>query len=286
MLLVNVRAEVLGLLHPRVAAPLDGCTALAIGPARTTGATVLTGQNLDQDPRNGELLIILHVVPDVGPQILMCTFAGLVGYLGLNSAGLAFMHNAVSTPTWRADGIPHYFMKRVLLEQTSIADCLTVMRNAPVCSSGNYVLSDATTGRVEDGELTPDGLATLGASNTDTLVHTNHFQHPDFTPHEALLQSLPDSADRLTRMQTLVARDTGALDVSDVQIALQDHAGYPSSICRHQADLATIASIVAEPNAGRLHVAAGTPGTTDYVTYALDLAPAGRLDLPGLDRSN
>ncbi len=269
VLLVNVRGEVLGLLHTP-GTPLDGCTAFAVSRSRTVGGAVLAGQNLDQDPRNGDLLIVLHVVPDVGPAVLMCTFAGLVGYLGINSAGLAVMQNAVSTPTWRADGMPHYFMKRVLLEQTSLDGCLEVLRGAQVCSSGNYVLADASTGQLNDAELTPDGLAIVELADSHAVVHTNHFLHPDLVPHEALLPNLPDSADRSARMQALVGCN-GALDVADLQTALSDHQGYPTSICRHQPGLATIASIVAEPLAGRLHIAAGTPCSIGYATYSLNV---------------
>jgi isopenicillin-N N-acyltransferase-like protein len=269
VLLINVRAEVLGLLNTR-GAPLDGCTAFAVGPTRTVSGAVLAGQNLDQDPRNGDLLIVLHVVPEVGPAVLMCTFAGLVGYLGINSAGLAVMQNSVSTPTWRPEGMPHYFMKRVLLEQTSLNGCLEVLRGAQVCSSGNYVLADASAGQVTDGELTPEGLAIVESPDSDAVVHTNHFLHPDLVPREALLPNLPDSTDRRARMQALVGCD-GSLSVPDFQTALRDHQGYPTSICRHQPGLATIASIVAEPLAGRLHIAAGTPCTTVYATYALDV---------------
>jgi len=225
VLLVNVRAEVLGLLQT-LSGPVDGCTALAVGASRTASGKPLAGQNLDQDPRNGELLIVLHVRPREGPAILMCTFAGLVGYLGLNAAGIAVFQNAVSTRTWRGDGMPHYFMKRVLLEQTSLAGCLAVLGQAQVCSSGNYLLVDATAGELADGELTPNGLATLCTPADDVLVHANHFLHPDLVPHEALLPRLPDSAARLERMRVLVGggRQVG-LEPVDLHAALRDHQG-------------------------------------------------------------
>ena len=66
-------------------------------------------------------MIVLHVEPDRGPAILMCTFAGLVGYPGINSLGVSFVQNALSTHDWRRDGMPHYLLKRVLLEQQTSA---------------------------------------------------------------------------------------------------------------------------------------------------------------------
>jgi hypothetical protein len=50
---------------------------------------------------------------------------------------------------------------------------------------------------------------------------------------------------------------------------LADHDGYPASICRHEPSFATIASLVAEPDHGRLHVAAGNPCQHAAVTYQL-----------------
>jgi isopenicillin-N N-acyltransferase-like protein len=50
---------------------------------------------------------------------------------------------------------------------------------------------------------------------------------------------------------------------------LADHDGYPVSICRHESRLKSIASLVAEPDQGRLHVAVGNPCEHEFVTYQL-----------------
>jgi len=256
-LLVNVRAEVLG---------VEGCTSFALGRGATADGSILAGQNLDQHPANEALQIILHVEPDEGPALLMCSFAGLVGYAGLNSAGVAFFQNALSTSLWRADGIPHYFLKRVLLEQTAREGCLAAMRLAPVCSSGNYVLADQN--GILDVELAPDGYATLRPLD-DVVVHTNHFLSARYAPQDVLLPGMPDSADRLARLRALIEPERGRLTVAKMQAMLADHDNHPTSICRHQDGFVTIASMVAEPDQGRLHVAVGNPCENGYVTYSL-----------------
>lgn len=258
-LLCNVRGEVLGVESAR-------CTAIAAGQSATQDGQVLAGQNLDQSPLNEELQIILHVVPDKGPPMLMCSFAGLVGYPGVNAEGVWFFQNAVSTNTWRANGIPHYFLKRVLLEQTRVEECLDVLARARVCSSGNYVLGDRC--NVLDVEVTPEGRAVLAPAD-DLVAHANHFLSPEFAPQDTLLPSLPDSARRYERARALLAARRGAITLATLKEALADHADYPTSICRHQDDLATISSIIAEPESGRLHVAVGNPCQNPYVTYSL-----------------
>src|SRR5215207_9697100 len=92
VLLVNVRAEVMGIRTDDAAnrsrsamvARGDGCTAFALGRTATANGEIVAGQNLDQDPLNADLLIMLRVEPDDAPAVLMCTFAGLVGYPGIN----------------------------------------------------------------------------------------------------------------------------------------------------------------------------------------------------------
>lgn len=262
VLLVNVRAEVMGLTTADA-----HCTSFAVGRSATADGSVLSGQNLDQDPLNHDLLIMLHVEPDQGPAMLMCSFAGLVGYPGINEAGVSVFQNALSTRAWRGDAMPHYFMKRVLLEQADVAACAAVLGQARVCSSGNYVLTDRR-GTLSDIELTPDRLAILAAED-DIVVHANHFRSPALVPEEALLPHIPDSAHRLPRMAALLAARRGRITVDDLKAGLADHEGSPAAICRHQPTVQTIAAIVAEPDQGRLHVAPGLACETGFTTYSL-----------------
>src|SRR5579883_2801650 len=76
-----------------------------------------------------DLVVILRIIPEQGPRILMATFGGLIGYGGINSAGMGHMMNALANSTWRM-GLPHYPVKRALLEQTSLAGCQEVYARA------------------------------------------------------------------------------------------------------------------------------------------------------------
>ena len=267
VLLVNVRAEVMGLDASHVTSHDDLCTAFAVGRHGTADGSILAGQNLDQHPANRDLLVMLHVEPDSGPAILMCTFAGLIGYPGVNSARVSLFQNALSNKNWRKDGMPHYFLKRVLLEQTSIADCLAVALRSKVCSSANYLLTDQS-GALMDLELAPFSLATV-EPHDDILVHTNHFQDPRLASDDILLPDIPDSVFRAERMSTLIRRRRGHLTVADLEALLRDHNNAPTSICRHQPNFVTIAALIAEPDQGRLHVAWGNPCENTFAAYSL-----------------
>jgi isopenicillin-N N-acyltransferase-like protein len=274
VLLVNVRAEVMGIRSDVAAdhapgaavSPVDGCTAFALGRTATADGEIIAGQNLDQDPANAELLIMLRVEPDDAPAALMCTFAGLVGYPGINAAGIAVFQNALSTSVWRSSGMPHYLLKRLLLEQELLADCLDILGQARFCSSTNYVLADHDA--VLAVETTPDGIATVAAAN-DVVVHANHFADPVLAQDDVLLPGMPDSACRANRLAALIARSPERPTAATMMEMLADHDAYPASICRHQPRFASIASLVAEPGHGRLHVAAGNPCQHAAVTYQL-----------------
>jgi isopenicillin-N N-acyltransferase-like protein len=197
----------------------------------------------------------------------MCTFAGLVGYPGINSLGVSFVQNALSTPDWRRDGMPHYLLKRVLLEQQDVRGCTAAVSQACVCSSQNYVITDRS-GALCDLELTPNRFAVLGHKR-GIIVHANHFRSSDLASEEALLQNMPDSALRQSQMEVLLLEQHGRIRLDDLKSALADHKGWPRSICRHESNVETIASLIAEPEQGRLHVAVGNACETEFMAYSL-----------------
>jgi isopenicillin-N N-acyltransferase-like protein len=265
-LLANVRGEVFGVDRAQ-----PGCTAVALGRRATADGSILIGQNQDQGPAMRDLVVILRVVPERGPRMLMATFGGLIGYGGINSAGIGYMMNALNNSVWRL-GLPHYPVKRALLEQNDLAGCLGVFDRARVASSANNLLVDRD--RLIDVELTPDGYEVLepDPGRGDFLVHTNHFRSACLATDERMLARLPDSAPRCERMETLVRERHGSLTVANLQAFLSDHDGRPTSICRHpESDtgsaMESIYSVIGEPDRGLLHVSVGNPCESEYVTY-------------------
>jgi isopenicillin-N N-acyltransferase-like protein len=254
----------------------EGCTTFVI--AATADRRVLIGQNSDVEPELEAFAYVLRLQPSDRPAVLMWTFGGQLGYHGLNAAGVAHFANALGGgPAWRF-GLPHYPVKRLMLERRTLADVLDLLQRVPVCSSGNYVVCDGA-GRIADVELTPDGPTVLEDGGAGFLVHTNHFVCAPHAGPAADAASVPDSFPRLRRMRELVADGLGRLTVEDLKRILADHDGQPTSICRHphagpdhpsvSARGRTVASLIAEPAAGRLHVSRGNPCRVPYTVYAL-----------------
>jgi isopenicillin-N N-acyltransferase like protein len=267
VLLCNVRSEV-GLLGRGT----EGCTAVALGRRATADGSILIGQNQDQHPAMRDLAVVLRVEPDEGPAMLIVTFGGLLGYGGINSAGIGYMMNALANSVWRM-GLPHYPVKRALLQQQSLAGCLRVFDQAPVGSCANNLLVDRD--GIADVELTPDGYDVLRPSQVgpDVLVHTNHFQSRRLYEDDQLLARLPDSACRCERMSERAVARVGDATVDDLKLWFADHDGRPVSICRHgderKSAMSSIFSVIGEPDRGRLHVCCGNPCEGDWTEYRL-----------------
>ena len=268
-LLPNVRAEV-GVFD-RSSHGATGCTAFAAGPHATADGGVLIGQNQDQNGLMRELTIILRVEPDDGPNMLTATFGGLIAYGGINSAGVGIMQNSLANSVWRL-GLPHYPLKRSLLQQESIDGCLAQFDRAPLGSCANYVLCDRE--EVVDVEATPDGYAVLRRAE-GWVAHANHFCDRDLAADEKLLEALPDSKGRYKRIDALMAAESGSMTLDDAKGWLSDHEGFPTSICRHAitddpTEMRSMYGVICEADKGLLHITHGNPCESAFATYSLN----------------
>lgn len=263
-LLLQVRFELVGYEAPGA----EGCTSFSYA----TAGSVVAGQNVDTTPEPRELGIVVRIRPDDGPAMAMYTYyPGMLGYLGINDAGLACFGNAVVCSGWKV-GFPRYLTLRTVLESRSVDEATERVRGLERGSSINVILADAS-GSKRDLELTVDQVGAI-ESDDPYLVHANHYVVDEFTADDVLVGIAPDSVDRMETMRRRFAGTSGReLGVEDVKEFLRDHDGFPHSICRHRVEpprntadkQTTIASLVGEPREGRLHVCFGNPCLEDYL---------------------
>src|SRR6185437_15164997 len=101
--------------------------------------------------------------PGSGRRSLVLSFGGLLGYLGINSDGLAVGLNLVLGGDWRP-GLPPYLAIRHLLDTAAgVDDAVAILRGLRLASSRSLMMCDAS-----------------------KAVYANHFLHPDFVPHAEL----------------------------------------------------------------------------------------------------
>tara|TARA_B110000116_G_scaffold186884_2_gene161984 strand:- start:77 stop:1174 length:1098 start_codon:yes stop_codon:yes gene_type:complete len=250
---------------------LQGCTALSIGGSSMQSGRGIVAQNWDADVALDPFTLVLTRQPDAAPAYMCVTQAGLISYIGMNTAGLAACVNTLPAPS-RGVGVPHYFSLRTMFEQTSLAAAVDVLALAHRAIPVNIMMT------------TPDGPANIEGyidevklvTDDSLLVHTNHCLCPDRTSindeYPELIQSVP----RLQRMRQLLSEvvPDRQLTVPQVQVLLADHDNYPQSICRHQnADKhgfwSTVFSIVMDPTAREMYVSRGNPCENRFELYEL-----------------
>lgn len=256
----------------------EGCTSFAVAPQATANNRMLAGQNSDMLPETGEWAYVLHLKPTGKPETLMWSFGGMIGYHGINEHGIGQFANDLGGGPARQFAMPHYPIKRLLMECCDMDQVNKVFDTIPVAVNANYVLC-AGGGEIVDIETTPAGPHRISDAGTGFIAHSNHFVCQAHATKENFANSAEDSFSRLDRMNQLLESRVGNLTSDDLKEFLRDRENAPSAICRsaQTTDPAatwvtagmTVASIVAEPGKRQMHIARGDAPDAPFVTYSM-----------------
>jgi isopenicillin-N N-acyltransferase-like protein len=246
--------------------------------AATWRGTPLLAQTVDLQQFMAPHAVVVRIASENGsPEILMFTFAGLLGYLGINSAGVAVGINMVASDGWRA-GVSPYLLVRHLLTQSTLADVEREVERLPRASSRCLTVAD--TQRAIQIEFTTDASRNLSSLH---LLHTNHYLHPELVEAERshiLLRR--NSRLRLNLLITMVPQlysaesQTDSLstrDEAERAFSILAHHGDAASICCHgradQRAVQTVAAVVMFPAQGELFLRPGLPCTATTQAHQL-----------------
>lgn len=277
--LINARFELLfleGNSAPTPTQPRGECTIFGIAGGRTIDGDAIIGQNVDLGPESRPYWIMLDVTPDGGPRLLTATMAGMLAQEGINDAGLALCGSMVRCAGWRTGYPTRKFLRRLVLEQPSVAKAVELIRSAPRrASSHNLMLADAA-GRLVDVETTVDEVRVI-EPEAGVIAHSNHYLSPDFVRENGCIGDYRfNTAARFERMAELLRTAEGPLTVERLAGFLRDHSGGNRSICRHgeidEAGSETNVAVISEPAKGRIHVAFGPPCETAFTTYEIPIS--------------
>jgi isopenicillin-N N-acyltransferase-like protein len=134
-------------------------------------------------------------------------------------------------------------------------------------SSYNNVLADRS-GEVYSMEGSHTDCEPLYIEG-DVLAHTNHYLSPSMRRFEADRNSLGNSVMRYNRAMRLLRENYGKLTPELFQELLADHAGYPTSICKHGLEIVTVFSMIIQLEELRAWIGPGKPCETTYTEYRL-----------------
>ena len=245
----------------------EGCTAFSFKEKSTLNSNLYTGQNQDMDPEFLNFGFVLKLIPSIDiPQIIMFTFPGQIGYAGMNEHGISNFANALYNFQTQK-GIPHYILKRKLLEQRSLETCKEILNTTNVSEAANVLISDKN--NIIDFEFHNKSRYEFTSHDQNSIIHTNHYLTDELIKFED--NTLIDSPIRLQRMHNLIKNIYGNINLDNIKNILADHYNFPSSICRHGANnMDTVSGYIADPSNKTLHIRKGFGCEMNWQSYSFD----------------
>jgi isopenicillin-N N-acyltransferase-like protein len=241
----------------------DGCTALSwlTSNNNNNNSQSLLAQNWDWMSAQKQNLIALtiHQQSQNKPTIKMITEAGLIGKIGLNSAGVGVCLNAIKVHGMDPSRIPCHLGLRLVLDSFSREEAVRELEACGVASSCHMLVADATGG--VGLEWSSKDLKNVEMNGEGQVFHTNHY----LAVHEQGVVDtvwLKDSLVRIVRVQELCGRLGESPGVEEVAEVFKDEKGLPTSICRNEPDegaTATLFNIVMDLEARKAVVTLGRP---------------------------
>jgi hypothetical protein len=244
-----------------------GCTDIAATPAITANEHLLVGHNNDLSAGEEGDVVAIEWRVENEPTIFTLGIGPWIS-VGWNEAGLSVTGNEV-TPTDEGVGIPRLLQMRDVLTRTTLADAVKAILHPARASSYNWVVAQG------DYVVSLEGSATAGealAPTADgTLVHTNHYVHPDMLDYEAGEQN-EGSATRLHRARELLDEAVGEpMTRTRLREILSDHENGRDALCRHgsaQGEPQTVFWCVADVTARTVIYGRGNPCDSEAELYA------------------
>lgn len=225
ILALNVRSEI------ALTNYTDGCTSLS---QSCEDGRIFLAQNWDWLEELHRGMVLLDIKPQ-GSNISLKFLgeAGIVGKIGMNSAGFGLCMNAIRSGGCNKNNLPVHIMSRRLLQYaTSVDEALATIEKFGLASTTNFMLADKSSKHM-DIECSPHGNALI-IPHKGYVAHTNHLYGPN-RPPKMVDHPAANSFSRLARMQELTERD-GRQGVptsfESLRIRLSDEQGTPLSICR------------------------------------------------------
>jgi isopenicillin-N N-acyltransferase-like protein len=236
------------------------CTALYFAEAG------ILGENWDWIPELEQLSVVMQITREDSPQILMVTEPGIIGKIGLNSAGVGVCLNMLNHPG-ELRGIPIHVLLRVALDAPSVASAYKHLKQLPRQTCSNFLLADAK-GYAIDIEFAMADMNLVEYADA-IYLHTNHYLSKAVGEPKYFQSSLT----RFHRAEELMQQKSRK-SVADMQVILADQAEAAFPICREykMSDnfvVGTVSSIVMDLPKRQLHCTPGNPLRHDYRCYDL-----------------
>lgn len=250
--LLQLRRELLG--YSRVTAG-DCTTYASVRDQPVLAQTVDLNGNLDDQ---------IAVLAVSGPRhrSLVLSFAGLLGYLGVNDAGVAVGLNLVLGGGWEPGVPPYLAIRHVLDTADSVEEAVQILRELPLASSRSFMVC---------GEERTVCVEALGAERSiledDELAHTNHFLDPDLAARDEINVFAKNSSKR----RLAAVREAGIPKASDTA-SHHRLLATPPILVPDNGDIRrerTVAAVLMRPDLRELRLWPGDPSLVPEQVHSL-----------------
>ncbi|MER3438805.1 MAG: hypothetical protein C4346_15120 [Chloroflexota bacterium] len=237
------------------------CTVVCL---RLPGSGVpVIAQTMDIPSVHDGTQVVLHHLPDDGPEMLIFSAAGMLGLMGVNAAGIGVVVNNLAMLPHSDRGLPVACVIRGILSCTTLAGAASFVTRVPHAVGQHYAIGS------------PEGLASFeGAANgvvrddrvVDRVLHTNHpLVHREVVgdPEPAYVASR--TRERLACVQ---AAADAIVDVAGIERVLADTSAPVSR--EPEGGFMTFGAMIAELSVPpRARFAPGPPHLVPFVSHQL-----------------
>lgn len=264
----------------------DKCTGFFAAGEYTTDGGAICGQTNDEDFSEWipYLDVVLKHKASEGPSALIYTHPGITAYMGMNDRGISILWQYIDNGE-RKMGVPTNCIIRETLFYENLRDVVEFLKKVPHAIPNHYLITDKTDG-VASVECYPQGVYVRNSKTH--ICHTNNIltlekmdgcdkKNPINYRKGAFEKEMEDEAYaghlvgtkgvlewsyvRYDRIESLLEKNKGKIDVSVAKSFLADHGHKPFSICSHpnfvNTRWKTLASIVFDMDRGKMYIAFG-----------------------------
>ncbi|RMD41673.1 hypothetical protein DV735_g3453, partial [Chaetothyriales sp. CBS 134920] len=213
--------------------------------------------NWDWEYEQSANLVNVRIEQQGRPTVEMMTEAGLIGKIGLNSAGVGVTLNAIQAVGVSYEKLPCHLALRTVLDSGSRAEAEAKLRERGVASACHIQIADKQSGGV-GFECTSVDIVEMATDGRGITTHTNHLVREHLVEGKLFLN---DSVSRLTRVGQLLDA-VEKPDIGSLTQVLKDEQGYPCAINRDEREgskSGTLFSIVMDLTQGYASVKIGRP---------------------------
>lgn len=206
--------------------PDEGCSTIAF-PSKHA---IVTGQTWDMHSSAKKYVNVIHCPIDQENEALVFSLVGCVGMMGMTTKKTFVGVNNINTENARA-ALIWPVLVRSLLTQNSYQDIEDKLKNAPVTSGHNYLITDQQ--KAAHWEVTPTLSRQVSSTDMnlrDVIYHTNHCLDLDIkkTEHELAVTSTSHN-----RFNIIEKNKSKLNNFEDLVNMLKSHEEHPKSICSH-----------------------------------------------------